>query len=286
MTDEKPPGNSPSPAPTPRQEQGGIESGHAPEPRVTGDPPPLEEKFLGLPPHQQKAVVASREYAKRTKQVREVMTRLSADAAWDRMQARDVPPEIIDFVAPRLAKGVPPQTIARDLGLREKGGVASREWKKIQAFFRQGFRASAEAYLYQQSSDYYKILTKTKEILEDAFENGVPIIEQTTFKDKDGCKQVETEVHLVKGATKELAAFIETYSRAVQTLPKLWKDFGAIGEAPGKAGAPGQGGLTIVVKTNVPTPSQADIDAYRQKMVDMRKPVIDVTPVKKSVDQS
>lgn len=231
--------------------------------------------------HEKRTLGIQRAAARQMK-AREVMVRLEQDLAWDRMQARDIPPEIIDYVAPRMAKGVPPSKIALGLGLREKGGVASREWKKIQAYFRQGFRASAEAYLFQQTKDVYETLEKAKEVLDDAFMNGVPVVEQTSYKDKDGCKQVETEVHYVKGATKELAGFLDTYGRLVMLMPKLWKDYGAISETAAKGGAPGQGGLTIVVKTNVPAPSQADIDAYRKKMIDLskEKAVIDVSPVK------
>lgn len=273
MTEEKDPGAAPD----------------AEENCVKGETPPLGEKNLELTPHEKNSARGAREYAKRHHQVREIMVRLEKDVAWDRMQARDVPPELIDFVAPRLARGVPPATIARDLGLREKGGVNSREWRKIQAFFRQGFRASAEAYLYQQTNDYYKILNRTKEVLEDAFENGTPVIEHFIEEDRQtGLKTTKVNVVTVKGATKELQGMIETYSRAVMLMPKLWKEYAAIGEAPGKASAPGGGGLTIVVKTNVPTPTQAEVDAYRNKMLEMKKekPVIDVTPEAKVGNQS
>jgi hypothetical protein len=213
-------------------------------------------------------------YSARCKSIREVISKMTEAAAWDHIQARDVPMEIIDFVAEKIHRGVSPGQITKELGLNPAGGKNSKQWRKIQAYFRQGFRADAEAYLIQQSHDYYRILQKTKETLEDAFEHGAPIVNE------------EGSVIHVKGATKELAGFIETYSRAVQTLPKLWKDFGAISESGGKGGAAGPGGVTIVVKTNVPSPPQADVDAYRKRMLDLQKPVIDVTPGKPDDDQS
>ena len=57
---------------------------------------------------------------------------------------------------------------------------------------------------------------------------------------------------------------------------KLWKEYGAIGEA--SSGKGGSGGITIVVKTNVPTRSQAEIDAYRNRLTTVEeKATIDVT---------
>ena len=85
------------------------------------------------------------------------------------------------------------------LGLNRHGGKNSRQWKKIQAYFRMGFRADAEGHLFHITSEFFKVIEKAKAVLDDAFENGVPIVEQTVFKDKNGSKHVETQVHLVQG---------------------------------------------------------------------------------------
>lgn len=209
------------------------------------------------------------EYSARAKEVREVVHRLNENQAWDVLQARELPPELIAYVSQKLAGGWTPGEICKDLGLNIHGGKNSKQWRKIQAYFRQGFRADAEAYLFQQTHKFYKVIERAKEILEDAFDNGTPHVDPETGA-----------VTYVRGATKELGAFLKAYSESIILPVKLWKDFGAIGENPTKLpGGGSPGGVTIVVKTHVPTRSQADIDAYRERMAKMA-PVIDVTPKK------
>lgn len=220
---------------------------------------------MAQPPEQIAARVAGLERSTLAREeVKAVIQEMNATAAWDHIQAREVDPKILDFVAERLHAGVPPGEITRELGLSHYGGKNSKQWKKIAAYFRQGFRADAEAYLFQQSHKFFKTIELAKDVLEDAFENGTPQM------DADG------NVHYVKGATKELGSFLESYSKAIMLPLKLWKEFGAIGEKK-DAGA-GNGGVTIIVKTNVPRPTQEEVDTYRSRLQHL-PPVIDVTPM-------
>lgn len=210
-----------------------------------------------------------REFPERTlrlEEIKAVVTKLDADMAWDHLQARDLPPELIDWVAQALKDGHTPAEVTKSLGL--KAGKNSKQWKKIQAYFRQGFRADAEAYLMRQTEGYFKIIEKAKAVLEDAFENGTPHVLDTG------------EVIHVRGATKELGSFLESYSKSIQLPVKLWKEFGAIGEKKD----PNSGGLTIIVKSSVPRRSQEEVDAYRKKYIEAGKPVIDVTDASKAKD--
>lgn len=195
-------------------------------------------------------------YSTRAEEVRAIVYKLTEDSAWDHIQARDLDPKIIDFVAQRLSDGALPGDITKELGLSLQGGKNSRQWKKIAAYFRQGFRADAEAYLFQQTHKYYKMIEKAREVLEDAFENGVPIVVTNP--------EAPPEILYVKGATKELGSFLESYSKAIMLPPKLWKEFGAIGEKPGVV--PGNQGLTIVVENNIPMPSVDQIKAHQAEM--------------------
>lgn len=233
---------------------------------------PLEEKkFGGTSPAIRRG---KRAYEKRCEDVRKTLTRLDENLAWDSIQARDLPPDLIAFVESELVKGVTPGQLCKVLGLNRHGGKNSRQWRKIQAYIRQGFRADAEGYLFRMTHDFFETMQKAKTVLDDAFENGVPIVEQTKVHDRDGGFKVETQVHYVKGATKELGSFLESYGKAVMLPMKMWREYGAIGEQQSKGSSPG--GITIVVKTNVPTPTQAQVDSYRDRMLQMDPP-IDVT---------
>jgi hypothetical protein len=181
-----------------------------------------------------------------------VITQMDDDKLWDSVHARDIPPKIIEFVTQKLEAGSTAGEIARDLRL--PGGKNSKQWKKIQSYFRQGFRADAEAFLYQKTTEYYHMLVKYKEILLDAIENGTPHVVS------DGVGP--TEVIRVKGATKELAAMIKIYNESISAPVKLWKDFGAIGEKKDV----GTSGVNIQVINNIPMPSSEEIRKHQEEI--------------------
>lgn len=190
-------------------------------------------------------------WSKRCDEVKAVIHHMDETQIWDSVQARDLDPKITDFVAEELKAGFSAPEIARRLGI----SVLSRQWKKIQAYFRQGFRADAEAYLYQQTHKYYKSLDQARDVLEEAFEHGTPHV----TADKEG----NVTVTHVKGATKELAGFIKAYGEAIALPVKLWKEYGAIGE---NAKQLTPGGVTILVQNNIPMPSVEEIRAHQEKM--------------------
>ena len=197
-------------------------------------------------------------------QVRETLHLLTEKRAWDHLKARDVPPEIIELVEERIVAGDQPRKICVMLGLNRHGGVHSSAWKKIQANLRGGFRADAEAFVLRQTTQLFGVIQKLKETVDDAFDEGVPIV----GFDKFG----QAHVTHVKGATKELGSIIESYAKAVAAPVKLWKELGAVGEKSG--GVPGQTGTTIIVKTAVNLPSQEDIAKYRERYSEL--PAIEV----------
>lgn len=181
-------------------------------------------------------------------EVRAIVLQLDENAAWDHLQARDLDPKLIDFVADLLTRGIQPGVIAqKHLGL---SGKNDKRWKKIQAYFRQGFRADAEAYLFNQTQRYFKFIDRAEKVLEDAFENGTPHVTK------------EGEVLRVKGATPELAGFIDAYSKAIAHPVKLWKEYGAIGDKKDV----GQAGTTIVVNTMIQMPSADQIRSHQEEI--------------------
>lgn len=196
---------------------------------------------------------------------RQVITRLDETQTWDQIKSRDVDPAVMDYVKKELTHGVPPHTVAKALGF--KHGVNDRRWSKIQAGIRLGFRVDAEAYLYLQSKRFFTTIEKARQVLEDAFENGVPVIVTSVVRGS-----TITEVIRVKGATKELASFIKTYSEAIKMPVDLWKAYGAIGDKK-----EGNQGVTIVVQNNIPMPTEKEILDNQARTI-ARSKAIDVKP--------
>lgn len=197
-------------------------------------------------------------YHQRKNEVREVVERYTADEAWDNLQARDLDPKLTTVVEEMLQKGFSPGEICNQL--RMKGGTQGKAWKKLQAYFRQGFRADAEVYLMRATHKYYKVMDKALEVLEDAFENGTPVL--TEIKGEKGAT-LGHDVIRVKGATRELASFLKAYSDSVRLPVQLWRDFGAIGEKKDV----GPGGVTIVVQNNIPMPTSEEIEAHQKTLI-------------------
>lgn len=181
--------------------------------------------------------------------MRALVVRMDQDLVWDHIQARDLDQDLIDFVANKIHAGFNASEICKELGL--KGGKTSRQWRKIQAHFRHGFRADADVYLESQTRKVVQVIEKTRLAIEDALENGTPMLNPKTG-----------DVTYVKGATKDLAAMLAAYDKIVGTPVKLWKDYGVIGEKKESSGS----GVTIVVQNNIPMPSQSEIVAHQKEM--------------------
>lgn len=207
-----------------------------------------QKEFTTEEENELRSVVATR--------MRDVISRMDQNLVWDSIQAKDLDPELMDYIAKELIRGMTPGEVARNIGI--KGGVHSKQWKKILAYFRMGFRADAEIYLYKETNKFYKILEKAKIILEDAIENGVPHVLFTP--PTDGHTGYH-EVVRIKGATKDLSSFIMAYSKALELPVRLWKDYGAIGEKRDTAQS-----VTILVQNNIPMPSMEDIKKHREEL--------------------
>lgn len=194
----------------------------------------------------------------RASEVRAVIASHDASKAWDTLQSKDLDSRITDFISVKLHEGYSPPEICRMLGLPNTG---CKQWKKIQAWLRAGFRADAEVYLFQQTHKFYKAIDKARELWEDAVENGTPHVVEKVNGD--------IVVHKVKGATKELCQLLDAYGRAIEQPVKLWKTYGAIGER--KDVAPG--GTTIFVQNNIQFPSPDEIRKHKEAMIEDVKSV-------------
>jgi hypothetical protein len=202
---------------------------------------------------------ANQEIMLRRETVHAMVKRHDDEALWDAIQARDIPTEISDYVVEQLKNGFDYHQIRRQIGIRS---ATDKSWKKIMAGIRQGFRVDGTAFLVHKATEMESISKKLKEQIIHAFEHGIEVL------DKNG------ETKMIKGPSKELSMAVDAYNRLQQGFVKLGKDLGAFIDNDGGKG--GSGGVTIVVKTSVPMPSQTEIDAHQRSMSSRHLPDIKV----------
>lgn len=186
------------------------------------------------------------EIYERRHQLAQLVKRYDKEAVWDAVQARDLNPELVEYVCDRLNKGSPPDVIRRQLGILR---ATDKSWRKIMSAIKQGFRIDGTAHLMLISQEYRSMSEKLKDQIMSAFEHGIEV------PTKEGTVTV-------KGPSKELSMTIDAYNRLNQGFIKNAKDLGAYVEQDQKSG--GNSGVTIVVQTNVPLPSAKDVQAHQE----------------------
>lgn len=187
-------------------------------------------------------------------EVHEIVRTYDAAGLWDTVQARDLPPMLMDYVIDRLRDGWDHEQIRRQLGIPRE---TDKSWKKITAAIQQGNRVNAPVVFAVIQNNYDSLSNKIKEQIELAFEYG------TEVPTKDG-------VCTIKGPTKELAGMIDAYNRLQQGKVKIGKDLGVYQD---KDAGRGGGGVTIVVKSAVQLPAQAEIDKHNKKTIEVQSEV-------------
>lgn len=200
-----------------------------------GDPPPSCSTQLE----------SRKEMADIAEIARSIVHEFTHTSAWDQMQAKDVPAEILNFVAQRQEEGIDLPEIRRELGIARS---TDRSWRKINAAIMQGQRIDRPMLLQHIAYKWAKMSKKVEKLIDDAILNGVQV------PTADG-------VVTVKGASKELAGIIDTWLRGQATFVKIGKDLGAFVDTEGKGG--GNAGVTIVVQNNVRLASREKIEEHR-----------------------
>lgn len=199
----------------------------------------------------------TRALAEQREFVHSIIKRYDDEAVWDRIKSKEIPADVIDFVQEQLTNGFDYAQIRRQLGILRS---TDKSWTKIMSALKQGYRIDGTAFLIHIGGKYKRLADKMYNTIETALEDGVEM--------PDG----KGGTVVIKGPTKELATFIDAYNRLNQGFIKNGKDLGAFVEQDGKGG---QGGVTIVVKTNVPMPTAEDIKRHQDKK--LSRP-IDVAP--------
>ena len=172
-------------------------------------------------------------------------------AHWDAMQARDVPAILTEFVHDRIKAGDTLAAIRTALGIQR---ATDRSWKKILASLKQGYRVDSTALFSMMMARNEGISKKLHEMIGEAMEHGMDVL------------TAKGNIVKIKSLTREITGAIDSLNRLQQGTVKVGQDLGVFETAAEKStGSGGGAGVTIVIKSNVPRPSQAEADAHRAK---------------------
>lgn len=165
---------------------------------------------------------------------------LDQAVAWDDLQSKDIPPEILVYVSRALVvDGM--STVRKELGM---SSPSDKRWKKIMTAIRNGIRVDG-------TGIFLTWLRRNEAMAESLNTRLIEMLQLKQPFSRMTCEAINTMANLQS-----------------MTI-KMGKDLGIFMDAKDQAaaqGAAGSGqGVTIVVQTNVPLPSKAEIQVHQEK---------------------
>lgn len=192
-----------------------------------------------------------REIAERREVMSLLINKMSEAGAWDSMKAKDVPDEIVQHVLSELSLGKSPVEVRREMGIKSQ---TSKEWAKISAAIKMGYRVNATTYFHHLISRQERMAGKLEKVINHVLDQDVDTLQET--EDAKGNS-------IFSYWAKDIAGLIDSYNRLTQGIIKNGKDLGVFAD-PGSEGAKGTG-PTIIVKSHItlgpkePIPTTFDV---------------------------
>jgi hypothetical protein len=196
--------------------------------------------------------------ARRKEVVSLIINKMNEDGIWDSMKAKDVPEEIVEHVVAEIDLGKSPSQIRKEMGIRSQTG---KEWQKISAAIKQGYRVNSTTYFHRLFGRNEKISEKLEKILNKVLDDDVEILKN--LKTEDGTT-------FLKIFTKEVTPMIDALNRLQQGTVKLGVDLGVFNPPGGGEGK--SSGVTFIIKSNILLPSAKEI--VKQKIETVEAEVV------------
>ena len=185
--------------------------------------------------------------------------------SWDSMLSKDVPQEIVQFVLDAFQSGGTPYSVRMDLGIAKP---TASSWKKIMAAVRAGTRVDSVGYFRLWLRRNENLAQKLYEKLEETIDGAVGVGEEFETVQEGRSKKVVATGNI----GKDFGMLVDALNRLQQGTVKMGKDLGVFADPAQQQ--QGGGGVTIVVNTNVPTPTAEQLDELRAKRraeIELRK---------------
>lgn len=213
------------------------------------------------------------QYQEHVKKLRALVFQMEADDLWETMQAKDVPPEILDFVREQVNL----RRHADDIRLALKiSSPNAAPWRKIMSAFQHGNRVGISVSVASMIQKHWEIGEKLETMIVDAAENGTPAV------DENGRFLIDSKGEPVRvtGPNKDLAQFIDVWGRNNERYVSLAIKAGLMKDITQQKSG-GHGATTIQVTTHVSLPSVQEIEAKREQMKARANAItVESTPVK------
>ncbi len=182
---------------------------------------------------------------------KKIMIRYPEDDFWEKVKSSKVPPEITQFVIDELEKGRRIRSVMLSLGIQTATEI---KWRKILASVRQGTRIDSTALFTTWVARNEKLATKLFDALDRLADRDM---DKGIYGDKDD------------QTMKNITMMVETMSRLQLATVKMGKELGVFVDPTQQA----QGGQIVInVHTNVPMPTEKEIQNHQEKQViDVKK---------------
>lgn len=184
--------------------------------------------------------------------------KLSEEGMWDSLKARDIPDDIIKFVLSEIDTGKDPREIRKSLGIHSQ---TSKEWQKISAAIKLGYRVNAPTYFHRLLGRNEKIVNKLYAVIDKVLDTDVDYLMNNS---------TEKGQSFLNIFAKDVTPMVDAMNRLQQGTVKIGRDLGVFSDPQAESkGAGGQGGVTIVVKSHVIMKSPEEIvREKRQKIIE------------------
>lgn len=191
-----------------------------------------------------------KEIGERRAAVHSILTRYKDDALWDTVKARDVDPEILEYIQFELEHGKDLNQIRRELKL---GSATSKPWQKIMAGIKAGWRVDSGGLFVRMLGRQEKLAGKLFKLIDKGLEVD---LEDLQGSDTKGILILDTYA-------KSITPMIDALNRLHQGTVKIGKDLGVFAESGDGKGATAP---QIIIQNNVPMPTaQQILDAKVKK---------------------
>ena len=157
------------------------------------------------------------------------------DSEWANVKASQIPQSILDYVEKASSEGQEPRQIQKALGLT---GHNDRRWQLILRALTRGFKVNGSLFVTRWVEKQAEVADIIHRQMMKKQEAGIPL-------------------------NRDDAMLISAMSNMLEKIPSAAKAWGLLPDPKENKG--GGAPVTIVVKTNVPLPSQATVEAYKGK---------------------
>lgn len=189
-----------------------------------------------------------------------LVKRNDEEMLWDRLNARDVQPEIIEYVMQYMEKGFSFRQSMASLGIRH---TTDPRWKKIMSAIKQGIRIDTTGMFVRWFTQNENIANKLQHQIEKVLDH--------IITDENGNAKPESINIAMMKLNQNVSLAVDSLNRLRQGTVKLGKDLGIFLD-PSAGG--GGNGPQIIVQNNIALPNRKTLKEHQDVQIQKTKILI------------